>query len=81
MSEPGSTPEGPAPRKYSARDVARIFGDVLPSQTKDDLPDSGSGRGSNDAAPRSGAASRRSGADGDPTERWYRENRPPHHGG
>ena len=27
------------PRKYSARDIARIFGDVLPSQTKDDRPD------------------------------------------
>ena len=69
------------PRKYSARDVARIFGDVLPSQTKDDLPDSESGRRPSDAAPRPGAASPVSGPDGDATERWYRENRPPHHGG
>ncbi|NMD55078.1 MULTISPECIES: hypothetical protein [Tsukamurella] len=73
MTAGESRPEGPASRKYSARDIARIFGDVLPSQTSDDLPD--------DAAPRSGAASPVSGSDGDPTERWYRENRPPHHGG
>ena len=63
----------PGPRKYSARDIARIFGDVLPAQTKDDTSD--------DAASRSGAASPVSRSDGDPTERWYRENRPPHHGG
>ncbi|TWS18898.1 hypothetical protein FK529_13010 [Tsukamurella asaccharolytica] len=68
------TPSGdPTPRKYSARDIARIFGDVLPSQTRDDLSD--------DAAPRPGAASPVAGSDGDSTDRWYRENRPPHHGG
>lgn len=67
-------PDKPAPgKKYSARDIARIFGDVLPAQTKDDRPDG--------AAPGSGAAPSSSGGDGDRDERWYRENRPPHHGG
>ncbi|GAA1010733.1 hypothetical protein [Tsukamurella strandjordii] len=70
MTKPGRPGEG---KKYSARDIARIFGDVLPAQTKDDRPDG--------AAPGSGAASPVSGSDGDPAERWYRENRPPHHGG
>ncbi|WP_019200695.1 hypothetical protein [Tsukamurella sp. 1534] len=67
-------PDRPDPgrRTYSAREIARIFGDVLPTQTSDDLPN---------AAPDPGAASGVSGADGDRTERWYRENRPPHHGG
>lgn len=79
MTRPDKPDSG---RKYSARDVARIFGDVLPTQTRDDLPDSGSGSvGADGAAPTSGAASPVPGADGDPTERWYRENRPPHHGG
>lgn len=81
MSSGESEPGEPAPRKYSARDIARIFGDVLPSQTKDDMPDGTSGHRPSGAAPGSGAASPVSGSDGDPTERWYRENRPPHHGG
>lgn len=75
MTRPGNPGEG---RKYSARDIARIFGDALPSQTRDDLPD--------DAAPTSGTASPVSGPDGasaadSASERWYRENCPPHHGG
>lgn len=59
----GAGPTGVS-RKYSAADLARIFGDVLPVQTRDDL-----------AAQR--PASETDGA----AERWYRENRPPHHGG
>ncbi|BDH55957.1 hypothetical protein [Tsukamurella sp. PLM1] len=69
MTRPDKPDSG---KKYSARDIARIFGDVLPSQTKDDLADAASG---------SGAASPVSGPDGARTEQWYRENRPPHHGG
>ncbi|ADG79867.1 putative protein OS=Tsukamurella paurometabola (strain ATCC 8368 / DSM / CCUG 35730 /CIP 100753 / JCM 10117 / KCTC 9821 / NBRC 16120 / NCIMB 702349/ NCTC 13040) OX=521096 GN=Tpau_3282 PE=4 SV=1 [Tsukamurella paurometabola] len=71
MTKPDRPSEG---KKYSARDIERIFGDVLPAQTKDDRLDDG-------AAPGSGAARPVPGADGDPSERWYRENRPPHHGG
>ncbi|WP_461167364.1 hypothetical protein [Tsukamurella serpentis] len=71
-SEPGRVPG----RRYSASDIARIFGDVLPSQTKDDLPD-GAASGA-EAAP---SASADSDAIAQRTERWYRENRPPHHGG
>ncbi len=64
-----AVPSQPAePRKYSARDIARIFGEVLPEQTKDDAPGRGAGSGVSEG-------------DGDATERWYRENRPPHHGG
>lgn len=71
MTRPDSPEQGPAAGpagKYSARDIARIFGDALPSQTRDDLPDPGS------------VAPPVSGSDG-ASDRWYRENRPPHHGG
>lgn len=47
------------------RRLAEIFGEVLPETTSDE---------------RSEGPDRREG-DQRETERWYRENRPPHHGG
>jgi hypothetical protein len=51
------TPPRPDARS-GRRDLADIFGDVLPETTADD---------------------RLGGADGTDEERWYHENRPPHH--
>ncbi|MBB5067211.1 hypothetical protein OOZ19_17465 [Saccharopolyspora sp. NFXS83] len=47
------------------RRLAEIFGEVLPQTTSDE---------------RSEGPDRREG-DQRETDRWYRENRPPHHGG
>ena len=47
------------------RRLAEVFGDVLPEQTSDEQ--------ASDGRAASGPADRGS-------ERWYRENRPPHHG-
>lgn len=46
------------------RRLADVFGDVLPEVTEDDAPEEAT-RGDQSA---------------DLAERWYRENRPPHHG-
>lgn len=45
------------------RRLAEVFGDTLPEVTSDELAEPGE-------------AER---ADGDRDERWYRDNRPPHH--
>jgi hypothetical protein len=51
------TPRRPDPRS-GRRDLAEVFGDVLPETTTDDRLDE---------------------AGGIDEERWYLENRPPHH--
>jgi hypothetical protein len=45
------------------RRLADVFGDVLPEVTEDDTPDRAT----------------RGGQPANSAERWYRENRPPHH--
>jgi len=55
----GGTPERARPTRKQLDD---IFGDVLPTVTRDELDDE------------------RDRATGDDGDRWYRDNRPPHHG-
>lgn len=65
MTEPASSSEERARR----RRIAEVFGDVLPETTSDESADAdsdGSSGGSSGGSERG--------------ERWYRENRPPHHG-
>ena len=53
----------PSPTAASTRkQLDEVFGDVLPTVTRDELDDE-PGR-----------------AGGDDRDRWYRDNRPPHHG-
>ncbi len=54
-------------RADEQRRLAEVFGDVLPATTADERAQSGDGSG--DGEP----------SDGEPAERWLRENRPPHH--
>ena len=60
-TEPADEPR-PARPPATARQLDDIFGDVLPSVTRDELDDE------------------RDRAGGDARDRWYRDNRPPHHG-
>lgn len=53
----------PAGSAARRRRLDEVFGDVLPEATEDDAPD----------------AETRAGQPADLDERWYRENRPPHH--
>lgn len=58
-------PASSSEERARRRRLAEVFGDVLPETTSDESADAGSG-GSSGGSERS--------------ERWYRENRPPHHG-
>jgi len=59
----GAGPPPPAARsRVNRRTLDEVFGDVLPSTTRDERDESP------DEAAR------------DSNERWYRDNRPPHHG-
>ncbi|MDF0532600.1 hypothetical protein P0W64_21645 [Tsukamurella sp. 8F] len=63
-SEPdGAAPAGGAGR-WSAADVARIFGEALPEQVRDAAQTADDGAG----------------ADGRRRDSWIADNRPPHHG-
>ncbi|MBO0850877.1 MAG: hypothetical protein J2P20_15555 [Pseudonocardia sp.] len=57
------SPSNGADQAARRRRLADVFGDVLPDATEDDAPDPVT----------------RAGQPADPTERWYTENRPPHH--
>ena len=59
MAEAEARPDEAADRRAARRRLDEIFGEVLPSQTRDDVDTATSGR----------------------TEQWYRDQRPPHHGG
>lgn len=58
-----ASPSDGADRAARRRRLADVFGDVLPDATEDDAPDTAT----------------RAAQSADPAERWYAENRPPHH--
>lgn len=62
-SDPAEAVADPAEVAARRRRLAEVFGDVLPDVTGDDAPDTVT----------------RDDRPADPAERWYSENRPPHH--
>jgi hypothetical protein len=63
----GHTPDEPddaaAARAARRRMLDDVFGEVLPTVTRDEIDDGQDGQGR-----------------GGDRDRWYRDNRPPHHG-
>jgi hypothetical protein len=60
-AQPGSDRDRARP-PVTRKQLDEIFGDVLPTVTRDELDDERDRAGSGDR------------------DRWYRDNRPPHHG-
>jgi hypothetical protein len=59
--------ETPDPERTTSRaELEKVFGDDLPSTTRDERPIGGSDEGHSDAGMRG--------------DEWFIENRPPHHG-